>query len=317
VSELASRLRSYPGDDPALAIGAAAFAVATLLAFIRMQGSWAAFPLLLLVAIPCAALFAVALLPGQQGNPIAAGPDGRLAPWQTVCVLFAIPLFAISILELFHVLGKDSPGTGTVTWVLILTGLGAAAVSVRLKSPGATVLASVAFAAAALTAINWVDSSAKLATYRDIVLVVGLAFLLVARLLFAENREHAKQLVAVGGLGLIAGAAVGNSGAFAQALLGFDLFPIEGKAGWVLLLIVVVLGLFAFAAWQRHGGSAFIGLIGLYYFVVFTGAGGDLSGWPLLLLLAAVACFAWALVMRPSRGTGATPVAQTPTAPPT
>ena len=299
MSELASRLRSYPSGDPTLAFGAAALAVATGVAFIRMQDSWAAFPLLLLVAIPCLTLFAVALLPGQGGNPIAAAPDGRLAPWQTACLLFAIPLLAASILQLIHVFGKDDPGTGTATWVLILTGIGAAVVSIRLQSPGATVLAAVAFAAAALTAIDWIDSSAKLATYRDIVLIEGLVFLSVARSIWTAHSEHAKQLVAVGGLGLIAGAVIGNAGNPAELFFGF---PSTGssKDGWMLVLIIATLGLFAFAAWARHGGSAFVGVVGLYGFLIFTSPGGNLSGWPLLLLLATIVCFVWALVVRPA-----------------
>lgn len=300
MDELATRLRSFPSHDPTLAIGSGAFGIAALLAFEREQG-WAAFPLLLLIAIPCAVLFAVALAPGRGGGGIGAAPDGRLAPWQTVCVLFAIPLLAISIVQFLRVLGKDDPGTGTTTWVLILAGISAVTVAVRLRSPGATVLAATAFGVAALTSINWIDSNAKLATYRDIVLLVGVIFLVVARLLWAEHREHAKQLVPAGGLGLIAGAVIGNASAFAAAALGLNLFPIPGKAGWLVVLIVVTLTLFAFAAWQRHGGSAFVGLLGTYYFVVFTGVKGNLSGWPLLLLLTTVACFGWTLFVRPSR----------------
>jgi hypothetical protein len=42
--------------------------------------------------------------------------------------------------------------------------------------------------AAALTAVDWIDSNAKIATYRDVLLIEGAIFLLVARSLW-ETRH--------------------------------------------------------------------------------------------------------------------------------
>jgi hypothetical protein len=93
-----------------------------------------------------------------------------------------------------------------------------------------------------------------------------------------------------------------------------DQASVNGKDGWMLVLIIVTLGLFAFAAWQRHGPSALVGLGGFIAFYAFTQGGGDLSGWPLILGITVV-CLSWALVVRPSRqhpGTGAMPHAPQP-----
>ena len=304
MNELASRLRAQPENDLSLAVGAVALGVGSTLSFNRMQDSWADFPLLLLLAVPCAVLFVLALAPGQTGDTVGARADGRLANWQTACLLTAIPLLGASIAQLLGVLGEDDPGTGTATWILLATVLCAVYVSARFQSPGATLLAALLFVAASMTAVNWIDSDAEIAVYRDVLLADGALFLLLARSQWDARHADAKLLVALAGAALIAGALFGGVVVSAEAFpFGFEL---EGDDGWELVLIVVSIGVLAFAAWQRHGGSAFVGLVGLAIFLGFT-ANGDLSGWPLVLGLLALACLAWALVVRPSRQAAASP----------
>lgn len=317
MNELASRLRAQPEGDLSLAVAAVALGIGVVVAFQRMQESWADFPLLLLVAIPCAVLFLLALVPGRGENPIGTRADGELAPWQTACLLVALLLLLGTVMQLVRTLGEDNPGSGTDTWNFALVGLCALAVAIRLRSPGATLLAALFLGTAALTAIHWIDSSAKLATYRDVLLLEGLLYLAIARTIWASRLADAKLLVALGGAGLIGGAVIGNVG----NPLGVFIVPegdqasVNGKDGWVLVLIIVTLGLFAFAAWQRHGPSALVGLGGFIAFYAFTQGGGDLSGWPLILGIVTVVCLSWALVVRPSRqhpGTGAMPHAPQP-----
>ena len=195
--------------------------------------------------------------------------------------------------------------------VLVLAGACALWISVRFESPGALVLATLIFAIAGLTAINWIDSDAGVAVYRNVLLVEGLIFLSAAKSQWDAHREHAKLLVAISGLVLIGGALLGNEFEFG-GLLGF-VPAVEPKDGWQLVLIVVSIGLLAFAAWQRHGGSAFVGLAGTFAFLTLNSTGGSLSGWPLVLGLVAVAGLAWALVLRPSQQAAAAPApSQTP-----
>jgi hypothetical protein len=303
VNELASRLRAQPEGDLSLAVGAAALGIGVVLAFQRMQGLWAKFPLLLLVAIPCAFLFLLALGPGRGGNSIGTGADGRLAPWQTACLLVALLLLLGTVMQLVRTLGEDNPGSGTDTWNFALVGLCALAIAARLRSPGATLLAALLFGTAALTAIHWIDSNAKLATDRDVLLLEGLLYLAIARAIWTPRLADAKLLVALGGAGLVIGAVIGNVGNPLGLLVvpEGDQASVHGKDGWVLVLIIVTLGLFAFAAWQRHGPSALVGLGGFIAFYAFTQGGGDLSGWPLILGIVTVLCLARALVVRPSR----------------
>jgi hypothetical protein len=312
VNELASRLRAQPEGDLSLAVGGVALGVGAALSFSRMNDSWSDFPLLLLLAVPCAVLFALAFAPGSSEQQVGTKPDGGLSPWQTAFLLVALPLLAGSILQLLALFGENNPGSGTFTWVLALTGLCAALISVRLQSPGAIVLATLFFAIAGLTAVNWIDSSAKIATYRDILLLEGILFLLAARSQWDSRHRHANLLVAVAGAALIAGAVLANYSLGTASFIGPSLIA-EPNDGWTFILIAVSIGLLAFAAWQRHGGSALVGLIGLSFFLIANATGGDLSGWPLLLGLTALACLAWALVLRPLRQS---PGAATPAQPP-
>ncbi|MGH2982339.1 MAG: hypothetical protein ACRDKV_09900 [Solirubrobacterales bacterium] len=308
MNELASRLRAHPSDDLSLAVGGVALGIGSVLAFDRMEASWAAFPLLLLLAVPCGVLFLLALAPGSGSDPVGTRSDGRLAPWQTAFLLIAVPLLAASIIQLTEVLGKESPGTGTATWILVLTGLCALWVSVRLQSPGGTLLAALFFSAATLTAVNWIDSDADVAVYRDVLLIDGLIFLFAAKVLWNERRADSNLLVGVAGATLIAGALLGNE-VSVEGFLGLSP-SFEGKDGWELVLIVVSIGLLAYAAWQRHGGTAFVGGFGTLAFLVFASNETGLSGWPLVLGIVTVACLAWALAIRPSTsssGTGAPP----------
>lgn len=316
MNELGSRLRAYPSDDLSLAVGAAALGIGTVLAFDRMQASWAAFPLLLLLVIPCAFLFLLAYAPGSGGGGIGTRPDGRLAAWQTVSLLVALPLLAASVVQLTEVLGNDDPSTGTATWVLLLTAISALSISVRHGSAGATLVAALFFSAAGLTAVDWIDSDADVAVYRDVLLAEGLIFLFAARTLWDERRADSNSLVGIAGATLLAGTVLGNDIQF-EGLFGFGP-SFEGEDGWELVMIIVSIGLLAYAAWQRHGGTAFVGGFGVIAFLLFTTGGGELDGWPLILGLVTLACLAWALVVRPSRGAGGG-VAQTapPQPPPT
>jgi hypothetical protein len=315
MNELASRLRAQPEGDLSLAVAAVALGVGTGVAYSRMVDSWGNFPLFLLVAVPCAVVFGLALAPGSGGNPVGAAPDGRLVPWQTTCLLVAIPLLAGSILLLIRLLGKQHPGTGTATWVLLLSGVIAALISVRFDSPGAILLAALTLGIAGVTAVSWLDSGAAISAYRDVLLAEGLVFLVLARSLWQARHAQAKQLVAVAGIGLISGAAAGSGpGTFGLVVVDQS---IHSKDGWTFIVIAVSIGILAFAAWQRHGGSAFVGLFGVYQFALLTSSGGDLSGWPLVLGATALVCLIWALLVRPSRQSPGAGPAAAPQPPPT
>ena len=82
MNELASRLRAQPEGDLSLAVGGVALAMGAALSFSRMNDSWSDFPLLLLLAVPCAVLFALALASGSNAQQVGTKSDGGLSPPQ-------------------------------------------------------------------------------------------------------------------------------------------------------------------------------------------------------------------------------------------
>lgn len=313
MNELAARLRAVPEGNLSIGVGASALGVASLLAFGRLDDPWAEFPLFLVLAVPAVILLAMALAFAAEGGPIGARPDGRLAPWQTVCLLIGVPLLILSVVQLLVVFGNDDPGSGTATLVFLLGGAVSIALRTRSESPGLVLLAALFLGAAALAAVGWLDSNAPAATYRDVGLILGVLYLFAARQVWAERRSEANLLVGLGGIALTAGAITGNIGNPLPAFLGLESGNESGD-GWELILVLVAIGLLAYSAWQRHGGLAVIGTIATISFFGFATADGNLWGWPVLLTLVAAGCFAWALGIWPQRSTGAgTP---TSTAPP-
>jgi hypothetical protein len=295
MDELAARLRVQQGPHAAIAFGALALGTASLLAFARVEESWAAFPLLLLLAIPCVVLFEIALLP-ERGAGEEERVALRAAPWRPAALAVATLLLAASLVQLVVVLGVDEPGDGTFTWVFFLTGFVTLALAMRYDSPGLLIVALLWLAAAFLALVNWIDSDAGTTAVRNVLLVVGVLFLLAARALRPERLGHSHVAVAVGALLLVIGAILGALG---NIDFGGVLFGVDGGAelgeedGWELVLVLVSLGALAYAAWQRYRGAAYPGLLGLVAFVGITAETGDLGGWPLLLLLVALGCLAW------------------------
>jgi hypothetical protein len=315
VTELASRLRAHPEGDLTLTVAPVALGLAVFVGFARVDRAWADFPLLLLLLIPSLSLAFLALAP-RIANAPGEGDQAHFAPWQTASLLTAILLFTASLEQTLGLFGHDSPGNGALTWILLLSGAIAAVLSVRYDSPGLTVLASLAIAGAFVIAIRWIDSHAHTATYRDVVLLEGALFLALARLTW-EARRRALVFAAFGGALLITGAILGNPNVAPPIpFLDLSFSLAKPKEGWTFVLIAVSIGMLAFGAWQRHGPSAVIGLLGAYAFYVSSIFGGDLSGWPLLLGLTAAACFAWALVVRPARAAAGNSTPPAPPAPP-
>lgn len=302
MSDLATRLQGRDDLDRVMSFGGLALAAATAVAYTRMEEGWAAFPLLLLAALPCAALFALALAPGL-GEPaaVAAGVPAEGAPgrWQAVLLAAGHFLLLLSLLSLVRVLGVDEPGDATFTWTLTVTAASALYFAERLDSPGLRLLGLLLAGAALLALLSWVDNDAGATAFRNVLLLEAVGFALLARMLRPERPEHSHVAVAVAATALIAAATLG---AFAD--FDFDLFApgfssaVEGppgdRDGWELVLVAASLGALAYSGWQRYRGTVYPGLVGLVIFIGIS-ADGSLWGWPLILLAAAAACFGWAL----------------------
>ena len=308
MNDLALRLRDRAGLDPLLTFGGVALAAAALAAYLRMQDGWAAFPLFLLVAIPCALLFYLALLPGN-GVPRPGEPAAR---WQAALLAVAHLLLFVSLISLVRVLGDDNPGSGAATWTLAVTGISALFFSERLDSPGLRLAGLLVAAAAVLEMVHWIDEGASTSAYRDVLLAEGVLFLLYARMLHGVREDHSNVAVSAAAVTLVAGATIGAVGGIQLGFGGFT-GDTGDNDGWELLLVAVSIGALAYSGWQRYRGTIYPGLFGLLAFLGVAAA-GNLWGWPVILTLVALACFWWALYGegRPGAHRPATPPSATP-----
>ena len=324
MSDLATRLQGRDDLDRAMSFGGLALAAATAVAYTRMEESWAAVPLLLLAALPCAALFVLALAPGLEEHVAAAPAQGAIGRWQAALLAAGHFLLLLSLLSLVRVLGVDEPGDASFTWTLTVTAVSALFFAERLDSPGLRLLGLLFGGAALLALLSWVDDDAGATAFRNVLLLEAVGFALLARMLRPQRIEHSHVAVAVAATALIAAATLGAFSDFQFELFapGFS-SAVEGppgdKDGWELVLIAASLGALTYSGWQRYRGTVYPGLIGLVIFLGIS-ADGSLWGWPLILLAAAAACFGWALygngdTTRPGAAPPREPVP--PPAPPT
>ncbi len=204
MSDLATRLQGRDDLDRVMSFGGLALAAATAVAYTRMEEGWAAFPLLLLAALPCAALLALALAPGlgdrAPAAPAPAAPAGPAAGatgrWQAVLLAAGHFLLLLSLLSLVRVLGVDEPGDATFTWTLAVTAASALYFAEQLDSPGLRLLGLLFAGAALLALLSWVDDDAGATAFRNVLLLEAVGFALLARMLRPERPEHSHVAVA-------------------------------------------------------------------------------------------------------------------------
>jgi hypothetical protein len=296
MNEVAARLRAGDGSDAAITFGAAALAIAAFVAVARMEDAWAAFPLLLLVAVPCVILLGLALAPDR----FAVAPDredllsGR---WRAAVLVAGLFLLAASLGQLVRVLGDDDPGSASATWISLVVGVAALVWASRFESPGLQLVGMLWLAVAVLAFVDWVNDDATEVAFRNVLLAIGVAFLLVARIMRPTRLERSHVVVAAAAGLLIAGAVIG---AYGDVGIGYFIGigpvgePPGEKDGWEMVLLLTSLGALAYTGWQRYRGTVYPAFAGLAVFLAVT-AGGSLAGWPLILLFVGLGCLAWGL----------------------
>ncbi|MGH2802743.1 MAG: hypothetical protein ACRDL4_06835, partial [Thermoleophilaceae bacterium] len=85
-------------------LGGVLLAVGAVILFVRKSEDWAAFPLLLVVAIPCALLFGVGV--------VAALGTGAVARWHSVLMVTGVLLSPIAFGQLWDTVGVDTDSSG-------------------------------------------------------------------------------------------------------------------------------------------------------------------------------------------------------------
>jgi hypothetical protein len=295
-------------------VGATVFATGAMALFVRksFQDQWAAFPKLLVLAIPCVLLYGVGAGMVRIGRPDdPAGDEGAVPAWRAAALVFGLVLIPFTLFQLVDTLGGDPDKSGHNAWVFAVTaGAGAYAALARGLRWGALFggLAAIVSWIAFWDAV--VDPSAT--AIRWLFLIIGAALVAGALRLRQDARREADELVTAAG---VAGLAAGITGLLSlpTQLLGVglaetfgaepDLSGTQQQQEWDVLLLVLALALVWYGVRAAWRGPVYVGAIALLAFTLSVGievAGifdgdapsGDLFGWPLLLLVVGGAALA-------------------------
>jgi hypothetical protein len=314
-----------PAQRDALRVtGATIFATGALALFLRknLQDSWAAFPRLLVLAIPCVLLYGLGTGMIRLGRP---DDDAAVTAWRAAALVFGLILIPFTLFQLVDTLGGDPDKSGHNAWVFAVTAAaGAYAAFVHRLRWGALFggLAAIVSWIAFWDAVA--DPSAT--TVRWLFLIAGVALAAAAFRFDRAGAREGTELVTAAG---VAGVAAGITGLISlpTQLLGAalaetfgaetDLSGTQQQQEWDVFLLVLALALIWYGMRAVWRGPVYVGAIALLAFILSVGIevsrifdgdapSGDLIGWPLLLLVLGGAALAAGLY----GGGGTTPVTQ-------
>jgi hypothetical protein len=290
---MAQAIRPDPRDDWLRMLGGVLFALGATVLFARKGDDWAAFPLLIVVAVPCIVVFGLGAL--------GALATGEVARWHAVLMVSGVLLSLLAFGQLWDTVGvnTDSSGFGFLIFACV-AGLAAFA-SFGVGAAYQALLAALAGIGVWLFFFDMILDEPGATTFRWLMLVLCLAYAAVAFALRDREAPQAPEFVTAAG---IAGVSVGLIGVIAGASeaiggLFFGAAPTEGEGQsfiWDVWLLLISLGLVAYGAVVHARGPAYVGFIGLLAFAILQGAEvnalleGDepdasFVGWPLILLL--------------------------------
>jgi hypothetical protein len=293
-------------------------ALGALLVLTRRQGPWTDFELLIVLAVPAAALLVLA----TRG---AGAASDRAESWRAVLAVVGVLLSLLALFRFLDWVGASTRHPLYDAAALGLTALIAAVTARRAQAPYLVLLA--AFAMLGAWMLVWIkvfpDPSGN--TVRWLLLGGGVALLLASALTDLGGQTGAGEIATAGALGLVAAGilgvfvsgfsnlafgflAAGSVGGGAPPALGGHLSGSQ-TTGWDVYLLVVSLVLIVAAARSRRRGPGYVGVLGILLFLISTAAqlgraasghppSHSVLGWPLVLLLLGVAGLAAPLLRR-------------------
>jgi hypothetical protein len=288
-------------------LGATIFGAGALALFVRKssQDQWAAFPKLVVLAIPCLLLYGLGtgLVRIGRADDQPGEPDAVPA-WRSGALGFGLIFIPLTLFQLIETLGGDPDKSGHTAWVFAVTaGAGGYAALVRGLRWGALFggLAAIVSWMAFWDAV--VDPSGTAVRWLFLIIAAGLVAAAVS--LERSSRREAAELVTAAGVAALAAGIVGlfslviqlAAGAVASALgADPDLGGAQQRQEWDAFLLLLALALIWYGLRAVWRGPVYVGALALFAFIVSVGSeitalfsgdapSGDLVGWPLLLLL--------------------------------
>jgi hypothetical protein len=274
-------------------VGGVLLAVGVTVLFLRKSDTWAAFPSLLVLALPAALLFGI--------GAAAARATGAVARWHAVLMVTGVLLSTLAFGQLWDTLGVDTSenefGFLIFACVAALAAVGAFLVGAAYQA----LLAALSLTFAWLYLWDMILDEPSTNGFRWLLLILCVGYAAGAVALMSRDAPQAPELVTAAGIaGVLVGVlgvAEGASSLFGGLLAG-DPTGEGGGQGffWDLFLLVISMGLVAYGAAAHARGPAYVGFVGLLSFALMQGAevgailegeqpDKSFAGWPLVLLL--------------------------------
>ena len=296
-SPLLEALRPPAHRGPLIAAGAVLVTIGVALEEIRLDDKLPTGVHLAILAVAAGVMLALGLQARAEG--------GRPPAFQSVLLVCGLGLLAPALLTLADVLGADFEEfpAGAVTWTALVLAGAALYPAVAKGSSVCALIAAIAVAVAVLAFVNWSTGAESVTTYRWLLGVAALAFVIVSLLLRGPAPRHSEQMVNAAGLAVLA---IGLTGLVQGLLVLFVPFGLGSDAGflpngWELVVLFAGCGLVAYGAVDRAPGPAYLGVANLLVFIGAAGISEDesLLFWPLVVL--AVGLGAMSAGLRPRR----------------
>ena len=286
MSGLLELLRPPPHRGPLIAAGAVLVTVGVVLEELRLADRFPTGVHLVILALASGAIYALGIQVRQEGRPYA---------FQSVLLVCGLLLLAPALLTLADVLGADFDElpAGALVWTSLLYAAAALWPAVARGSAICALIAAFAVGVATAAFINWALDATSITTYRWLLVVLAIGYVVVSLLLRGPAPRHSEQMVNAAGLAVLT---IGLTGVL-PALLDFA-GPFGGGPdeilpnGWELVVFAAGCGLIAYGAVDRAPGPAYLGVANLLAFVVSAAFGTDeetLLYWPALILAIGVA----------------------------
>jgi len=248
------------------ALGGVAIAAGALALFIRKSSNddWGSLGRLLVLLIPCAALYGLGLglgdreLAGDARPPLDRGllvRARRLAPaWQSVLVVLGVVFVPLVLLQFLDAIGGNTDDSLNVAWIFLLTAAAALYAAFATGVSYAALLGSLALIVSWLALCDEVlEPSAS--TVRWLLLIVAAGLVVAAFQLERLDVRQAPEFVTGAGLAAVAAAVLGLIGAGVNFIgnsiaraFGTDSTPASGlrqHQEWDILLLLVGVALVA------------------------------------------------------------------------
>ena len=280
MSGLLDLLRPPPHRGPLIAAGAVLVTIGVALEEIRLDEKFPTGVHLLILAVAAGGIYALGVQVVQEGRPYA---------FQSVLLVCGLLLLYPALLTLADVLGADFDDfpAGAVVWTALLYAAAALYPAVERRSSICALIAALAVGVAGLAFVNWAFGATSATTYRWLLAVAAIAYVVASLALRGAAPRHSEQMVNAAGLAVLVLGLTAVVPVFATFLFPFGA-PAAGPLpnGWELVVFAAGCGLIAYGAVDRAPGPAYLGVANLAVFLVSAGSSDEdtLLYWPALIL---------------------------------